>query len=219
MIGLGLIAVIACGTTASHAQTVDGLRFQISVPASVRAEPITGRVYVMIARTADTEPRLQVGRTGTPFFGRDIEGLPPGQAATIDATDLGTPVSSLDDIPPGEYFVQGFVNVYSEFPRADGHVLWMHDDRWEGQHWNISPGNLHSEVRRVRLDPRANDVIELTTDRVIPPIEIAPDTEWVERFKFQSPMLTEFWGRPIYLGATVLLPRDYHEATISYPVN
>ena len=30
---------------------------------------------------------------------------------------------------------RAFVNVYSEFRRADGHVLWMHDDQWEGQRW------------------------------------------------------------------------------------
>ena len=45
------------------------------------------------------------------------------------------------------------------------------------------------------------------------------DTKYVKRFKFQSPMLTKFWGRPIYLGAVVLLPRDYERETISYPVN
>jgi S-formylglutathione hydrolase FrmB len=31
-------------------------------------------------------------------------------------------------------------------------------------------------------------------------------------------MLTKFWGRPIYLGATVLLPRDYAQETTAYPV-
>jgi hypothetical protein len=40
----------------------------------------------------------------------------------------------------------------------------------------------------------------------------------VKRIKFQSPMLTKFWGRPIYLGATVLLPKDYDREAISYPV-
>ena len=54
------------------------LRFEISVPASVHPEPITGRVYVMISRTNDREPRLQIGRTGVPFFGRDVERLTAG---------------------------------------------------------------------------------------------------------------------------------------------
>ncbi len=41
----------------------------------------------------------------------------------------------------------------------------------------------------------------------------------MKRFKFQSPRLTKFWGRPIYLGATILLPRDYELETFSYPVH
>lgn len=195
------------------------LRFEISVPAAVHAEPITGRVYVMISRTDDREPRLQIGRTGVPFFGRDVESLAPGQAAVIDGTDLGSPVEHLADLPAGDHFVQGFVNIYSEFRRADGHVVWMHDDQWEGQHWNRSPGNLHSAVQRIHIDPAAGGVVTLAATNVIPPVEIPPDTEFVKRFKIQSPMLTGFWGRPIYLGATVLLPRDYDRETMAYPVN
>ncbi len=192
--------------------------FEITVPASAHADAITGRAYVMIARTATREPRLQIGRTGEPFFGRDIEQLQPGDIATIDASDLGWPVTSLKDLPAGEYYVQGFVNVYSEFRRADGHVLWMHDDQWEGQRFNRSPGNLYSDVQRIRLDPESGYTIHLVADNVIPPIELRENTEWVERFRFQSPMLSEFWGRPIYLGATVLLPRDYRSTSIEYPV-
>jgi hypothetical protein len=195
------------------------LRVEVSFPSSAHAAPVTGRVYVMISRSDEREPRLQIGRTGVPFFGRDIEKLAAGQAATIDESDLGTPVESLRDIPAGEYFVQGFVNIYSEFRRADGHIVWMHDDQWEGQQWNISPGNLYSDVQKVRIDPAQGGVIRLSASKVIPPVEVPPDTAWVKRFKFQSPMLTKFWGRPIYLGATVLLPRDYDRSTESYPVN
>jgi hypothetical protein len=207
-------ALLSTPATARQAAT----RVEIVVPPEARSEPVTGRVYVMIARTGVREPRLQIGRTGEPFFGRDVEGLHPGQPAAIDGTDLGWPVESLTEIPPGEYYVQGFVNLYSEFRRSDGHVLWMHDDQWEGQRFSRSPGNLYSEVRRVRLDAEAGYTLRLVADQVIPPIAIPEDTEWVHRFRFQSPMLTEFWGRPIYLGATVRLPRGYHTSTISYPV-
>jgi hypothetical protein len=87
------------------------LRFEITFPASAHAGPVTGRVYVMLARSDSTEPRMQIGRLGTPFFGRDVERVAPGQPAVIDATDLGHPVWDMRDIPAGEYFVQGFVNV------------------------------------------------------------------------------------------------------------
>jgi hypothetical protein len=216
-------AVLAAALAAAHlpaaGQRPSESRFEIVVPPSVHAEPITGRAYVMLSRTDEREPRLQIGRLGAPFFGRDVERLVPGRPAIVDASDLGHPVWDMRDVPAGEYYVQGFVSIYSEFRRADGHVVWMHDDQWEGQQWNVSPGNLYSEVQRVRIDPKRPFTVRLVADRKIPPIEVAPDDQWVQRFKFRSPMLSEFWGRPVYLGATVLLPRDYATSNIHYPVN
>jgi len=219
LLAFGLASSLAAQTSRQGtAKPADrGVRVEITVPPSVKKEPITGRVYFMVARTDEREPRLQIGRTGTPFFGRDVEKLAPGQAAIIDATDLGTPVASLKDLPPGDYFVQAFVNVYSEFKRADGHTVWMHDDQWEGQHWNVSPGNLYSRPQKVRIDA-ATEPIKLVADQVIPAVTVPADTEFVKRIKIQSELLTKFWGRPIYLGATVLLPRDYATSTMKYPV-
>jgi hypothetical protein len=215
---LGLAFLLTVGI--ASAQATEGPQFEISFPESAHAGPITGRVFVMLARNSDPEPRFQIGRMGVPFFGRDIEQLAPGAAAVIDAGDLGSPIENLNDLPAGDYFVQGFINVYSEFKRADGHVVWMHDDRWEGQRWTVSPGNLKSAVKHVHVDPKASrgQTIKLVASSVIPPVIVPPDTEWVKRFKIQSPSLTKFWGRPIYIGATVLLPKDYARETISYPV-
>jgi hypothetical protein len=55
--------------------------------------------------------------------------------------------------------------------------------------------------------------------KTIPPIEIPADTEWVKRIKLQSKLLTQFWGHPIYIGATVLLPKGYDDnPEVYYPV-
>ena len=210
---------MAAALHAAQRAAGSSIRFEISFPELAHAGPVTGRVYVMIARKDDPEPRLQIGRTGAPFFGHDVDRLAPGQAAVIDATDLGSPIETLRDLPPGDYYVQGFVNVYSEFKRADGHTVWMHDDQWEGQRWNRSPGNLKSPVQRVHLDPSAPAVVKLSASVVVPPVAMPANTELVKRFKIESPSLTKFWGRPIFIGATVLLPRDYARERISYPVN
>ncbi|HEX5475228.1 MAG TPA: hypothetical protein VFX12_11245 [Vicinamibacterales bacterium] len=225
---IAALAVALLGSTTIAAQTNvlfpwpsgrSRVTFEIRVPPSVRGEPLTGRVYVILTHDNSREPRLQVGRVGAPLFGHDVERLAPGAAATIDGTDLGTPVADMADLPAGDYWVQPFVNVYSEFKRADGHTVWMHDDQWEGQNWVRSPGNLYGAPQRIHLDPKVKNVVSLTADTAIPPIPPIPDTEFVQRFKFKSPSLTKFWGRPIYLGATVLLPRDYKTSTISYPVD
>src|SRR5580692_2319935 len=152
-IGILIFGMLAAASAASAQNP--GLQFKISFPASAHAEPITGRVFVILSKTEEMEPRFQIGRTGVPFFGRDISQVSAGEAAVIDASDLGSPVESLNDLPPGDYFVQAMISVYSEFKRADGHTVWMHDDQWEGQLWARSPGNLKSKVKKVHLDPRA----------------------------------------------------------------
>lgn len=60
----------------------------------------------------------------------------------------------------------------------------------------------------------------ITCNHVIPPVEVEPDTQWVKRIKFKSKMLSDFWGQPMYLGATILLPQGYQENPEEhYPVN
>jgi hypothetical protein len=197
------------------------LKFELSFPESVHEEAITGRVFVMVSSYDKREPRLQAGswRNSVPFFGLDVHDLMPGDSVVIDETILGYPVKSLSDIPAGDYYVQALLNIYTRFERADGHVIWAHMDQWEGQQFNRSPGNLHSEVQKVHMDPVEGYTVKLTMDQVIPPIEVPADTEWVKRIKFKSELLSEFWGHPIYVGATILLPMGYDShPDVYYPV-
>jgi hypothetical protein len=202
------------------AATASSIRFEISIPASARREPTTGRVYVAIARTADRSPIEQAGPTGAPLFSRGVDALQPGVSATIDASDFGHPVQSLADLPAGEYWVQAFVNVYTRFARADGHTVWLHMDQWEGQDWKRSPGNLFSDPVKMTIDPAKGGVVKLVCDKVIPPITPPADAEHVKRFRVRSDILSKWWGHPIYLGAAVLLPKDYDaRPDVRYPVN
>lgn len=195
------------------------IKFEISFSEQAHLEPITGRVYTIISRNKDRELRFQTGYTGVPLWGKNIYALKPGKGAIIDSEVFGYPLKSTKDIPSGEYFIQGFVNIYTEFRRSDGHTLWLHQDQWEGQQWNRSPGNLYSDVTKVKIDPSEKQTIKLVCTNVIPPIEIPPDTKWIRRIKIQSKILTEFWGQPMFLGATVLLPAGYDEhSNINYPV-
>ncbi len=215
-----LALTIAMGGCAPAADTGGtSLRFAISFPASVSEEPLTGRMFLAIASSDEQEPRLQVGRYGVPVFGVDFEDLAPGETVEITADTLGWPLESLNDFPPGDYYVQAVLNKYTRFERADGNVVWMHHDQWEGQNWRRSPGNVVSEVQRMHIDPTAAGVIHrFEVTEVLPPVDIPEDTEWVKRIKIQSDRLTVFWGQPIYIGATVLLPKGYDDNPgVSYP--
>jgi hypothetical protein len=206
---------------ASPSATKPNLQFEVSFPASARSAPITGRVFVMISPSDHPEPRLQVGFWGDqpPLFGADVHQLKPGQEATIGANTLGYPVHSLQEIPAGDYYVQALVNIYTECHRSDGHTIWVHLDHWEGQQFNISPGNLYSKVQKVHLDPAAGYDVKLSLAKAIPPVKVPTDTPWVKRIKIQSKLLTQFWGHPMYLGAVVLLPKGYDShPNVYYPV-
>ena len=196
------------------------LKFEITFPSDAHAQNITGRAFVMISKTYDHEPRLKTGYTGVPIWGKDIFDLKPGIPITIDGNVPGYILESIEDIPSGTYYIQGFINKYTEFKRSDGHTLWLHNDQWEGQRWNRSPGNLYSDVQKISIDPEKPQTIRLSCKNVIPPVQIPQDTEWVKRIKFKSDILSEFWGQPIYLGATILLPKGYAaHPDIYYPVH
>jgi hypothetical protein len=149
----------------------------------------------------------------------DVSELRPGAIAVLDSRSPGSPLASFNDLPEGDYSVQALANVYTEFHRSDGHVIWAHMDQWEGQRANRSPGNLYSEPQKVHIDPRSGFDLKLELTQVIPPVEVSPDTPWVKRIKFQSKLLSQFWGHPMYIGATVLLPKGYDEHPgVHYPV-
>ena len=190
-------------------------RFEVVVPASLHSAAITGRAYVILSRSPGSNLLDDFGSLD-PFFGQDMTQVAPGQPTIINAASAGYPLQSLRDLPPGDYSVQAFVNVYTRFPRADGHVIWAHMDHWEGQQFNHSPGNLYSNVERVHLDPAHGFTIRLAVSHVIPPVVMPPDTAWVKHIRMKSPLLSKFWGHPIYIGATVLLPAGYQQHPRQY---
>jgi hypothetical protein len=218
---LALWAANVCWSAgAPSAFAASGARFEIAFAAAAHGGPITGRVYVAVSRDDKAQPIRQAGPTGVPLFGLNVDALEPGQAAVVDGSVFGHPVRSVDDLPPGDYVVQAFVNVYTKFARADGYTVWLHMDQWEGQNWRRSPGNLFSTPVKVRIDPTAGTVVRLTCDQVIPPVATPADTEFVKHLKFESRILSKWWGHPIYIGATVLLPKDYEKHPgAHYPVN
>lgn len=193
--------------------------------------PVEGRAFVLISRDSAPEPRLAADVDGPALYGRDVHGLRGSGSVAIAAGDsgvVGYPLR-LHDIPAGDYWVQGFLGVYTTFRRADGHVLHMHADAGDGQHLWISPGNAYSAPRRVHLDPAAGGTVALTLDHVIPPLQPVPpggvlqqgnpaDRPQVRFVKIRSALLSAFWGRDMYIGANVLLPRGYDStATTRYP--
>jgi hypothetical protein len=190
-----------------------GSEIEVSFSSELEQQAVDGRVIFMLSKNLDGEPRFQVrpGVKAIQIFGLDIDGLEPGVPVRFDASVFGYPIESLGDVPQGSYQVQALLHRYETFDRADGHTVKLPMDRGEGQQWNRAPGNLYSTPQRITFDPDSDAVVRIELDQVIPPIEAPVDTEYVKHVRIQSELLTEFWGRPIFLGAYVLLPHGYEK--------
>src|SRR5439155_972810 len=96
-----LASVITLAFALPRHAVSQNVRVEITVPASLRGTPVTGRIYLFVTRHDDVEPRLQVRHESdcTPFFGVDVTQLAPGAPGVIDGTTPGYPVSSPKEIP------------------------------------------------------------------------------------------------------------------------
>lgn len=195
----------------SREASAANLRFDVSFPVSASNEPLDGRLLLLISNNNSEEPRLQISEdlNTQQVFGVDVDGWRAGQTRTVDQTAFGYPLRSLSQVPAGEYWVQALLHRYETFKRADGHTVKLPMDRGEGQQWSRAPGNLYSAPQKIRLDANTQTGIKINLDKVIPPIEPPKDTKYVKHIKIQSERLTKFWGRPMHLGAHVLLPEGF----------
>lgn len=197
--------------------------FSVSFPASQSKTPLDGRVLLILAKTDKTEPRSQVGDAveTAQVFGVDVNGLNPGQATVVDASGrdpgaFGYPLPSLRDVPPGDYLVQAVLHKYETFqvkngPNGTRRTVKLPMDRGEGQNWRTAPGNLYSKPQKISLKAGGKQSFAVVLDQVNPTIPAPQDTKFIKHIKIQSKKLTEFWGRPMFIGANVLIPAGFAE--------
>ena len=209
-----LLPAICCATLSAASSPLP--RVTLAFPPTRSATPFDGRLFLLLSTDASAEPRNQIDDTprSQMIFGVTVDGMAPGQPVVIGDSAAGYPILSLRDVPPGDYFVQGLLNIYETFHRSDGKTVKLAPDRGEGQHWNLAPGNLYSKPVKMHVGPDASGhaaPIEITLDQVIPPIAPEPDTKYIRHIKVQSALLSAFWGRPVFLSAIVLVPEGFDE--------
>jgi hypothetical protein len=193
----------------------------VSFSTAQADKPLDGRLILMLSKNKREEPRFQIvdGPHTQIAFGIDVENWKPGESKAFTAAAFGYPIQSLKDVPAGEYYVQALLHKYETFHRKDGHVVKLPMDRGEGQQWNLAPGNLYSKPIKIRIDARLKNVIRIQLTEIIPPIKEPEDTKYIKHIKIQSKLLTEFWGRPMYLGAHILLPEGWDShPDVKYPL-
>jgi len=200
----------------SEAQT-----FRINISDSLKQIALNGRLLLLLSNDNKSEPRFQIndGLNTKMVFGVDVENWLPGTSQFIDIHAFGYPVERLKDVPAGDYYVQALLHKYETFHLKTGQIVKLPMDRGEGQHWNEAPGNIYSTPRKIHFDPNTSNEIEITIDKIILPIKEPEDSKYIKHIKIQSKLLTEFWGRPVYIGAHILLPDGFDEhPNVKYPL-
>lgn len=195
--------------------------FNVKINNNLHTENFDGRLLLLFSNNNAAEPRFQISDALSTqiILGKNVDQWAIGATQSIAQEAYGFPKERLSEIPAGDYYVQVLLHKYETFHLKNGKVVKLPMDRGEGQHWNLAPGNIYSKPIKIHFDPKNTEVVQLTIDQIIPPIIEPTDSKYIKHIKIQSKLLTEFWGRPMYLGAHILLPEgfDTHQ-NVKYPL-
>ena len=180
----------------SHSLTIN-----LSVDKSVQKEmKKSGRLFIFINQNPNVEPRRMMWPSAGSFiFAKNMSSLDARKGAKLPGDGWSkTRQWDLSEIPDGEYYVQ---------------ILWD-QDKEESRH--DAPGNLYSEKQKVSITN--NTEVEFVLSKVIEPRTIVKH-ELVREIDIQSDTLSKWWGKPVHVKATILLPAGYKEGEKKeYPI-
>jgi hypothetical protein len=204
---LAILAITCKPTTESSTS------FSISFTKELNDQAQDGRLLLMLSNNNKAEPRQQIndGLNTQLIFGVDVDGMKAGDQIILDDRAIGFPIRKLSDVPAGEYYVQALINRYETFKLKTGQAVKLPPDRGEGQQWNSKPGNFYSKPTKISFDSKSSNNIAISIDQKIPAIDPPKDTKYIKHIRIQSKMLTEFWGKPMFLGANVLIPEGFDQ--------
>jgi len=165
-------------------------KFTVRYKKSLREKPYTGRVYVFFSRIA-TEPRNGPNWFRPEIFiAKDVRDWQPGTPLTLssDAKDLLAFPKPLATLDLDGYRAQGVAR-FNPFHRVVGRGV----------------GNGYSQV--VKVSAKSPTPV-LVIDRLVPERKYV-ETKWVKLLRVKSKLLSRFYGRDVFLHASVRLPPSY----------
>lgn len=160
-----------------------------------------GRLFLFLCENQRAEPRTQTWPmpwVNNHIFAINLSGLSPDKELVLDQSMdwIKTTEWDLGSVPEGAYNLQ---------------VLWDQDTEESGIN---APGNLFSIKQKVVVDQSLD--LEVNLDQVIEATSVTEHPQ-VRVVDIKSDTLSSWWGKPMHLKASVLLPRDYDENK-AYPI-
>jgi len=96
------LAVVMITSLTALAATSKPLVFEVSFPRELSATSVDGHVLLILSKDDKQEPRFEIaeGIESQQAFGIDVEGWQPNAAVRGDASILGYPIETLNDLIP-----------------------------------------------------------------------------------------------------------------------
>ncbi len=197
-----VILGLLLGWHSAFAQDNHFLTVKVRVSEKVQQQFLPqGRLFIFLGTNPRAEPRKQLWPAGgNHIFAKNLSNWPAGERLTVDAASgfASTGKIALDAVPEGTYYVQALWDQDTQESRID------------------APGNLFSAVEKVIMNDDLS--VELLIDKEIPPHQLA-ENRFVKLVEIRSDTLSEWWGKPMFLKASVLLPSGYFDnPQARYPV-
>lgn len=173
--------------------SAQSVRFKINVDSSIAKEPLSGRLLIFMTNNPKPLEMIEpdfINPNAVYISGTEITNLEAGKSIEINADEISFP-QKFSDAPKGEYQIMALL------------------DRDHSYTYNgAGAGDFYSNIVKVSM-PSAET--ELTLSKQIPErnVNIPANVKVIE---FESPMLSAFWGRPIKMQASVVLPPSYDKS-------
>ena len=195
------------------------LSFILSIDEALQKDfKSEGRLFLFFDKYPDIEPRTEGLGYGYCCFAKNYEHWNANESITINSTKEWDKYQSenflIADAPETGWYIQEKWEI-TNVPEGIYYLQFLWDQNTEESRIN-SQGNLYSKTQKIEV--KRSMKIETTLSEVIPPL-ILLEHELIKGIKLQSDTLSKYWGDPVILKASVLLPSEYYQhPNKAYPI-
>jgi S-formylglutathione hydrolase FrmB len=195
-----MLPALLSGAAATHVKSSNGpLRFRVTLSKDIASKPLQGRLLIFMSDSKQQQEMLDAGFIpgATWVAAMELEAIRPGETIYFDP-DIKAYPAPFSSAKAGTYQFMALLDTDHSYPYGTG----------------LDGNSYYSTVTRIAsIDPSDAAPVELTVDRRYKERPKPVDTAQVKLVEFQSPMLTRFWGRPIFIQAGVVLPPSYDKGS------
>ncbi len=170
------------------------IQFQITYADSVCNGPLDGRLFVLLDSNLKGNPLFGPNPADPePILAADFRNWKPGEDIVLGDGADAYPFRA-SDIPAGKYVIRVVADV-NTVERS----------------FALAKGNLLNAADTIEIPGHGSAVFEIDLVRGFDGFKIE-ETEDVKEVRLESALLSNFYGKPAYIEAAIVLPPSYQES-------